>query len=159
MVLLLLLLLLLMVLMLSQQNGRLLELSLLQGGSRRLLILAAGSIVVAGCTASAVRRCLGRNQLGVVRGHRAVVVARLLGVVHEVAPGPVRAEPDAVERAAQLGFVLWMTLEVAQFLHPVRKLALVAVLALARLLERPAQLGFVSGRVDLLGERFRLGAL
>lgn len=40
-----------------------------------------------------------------------------------------------------------------------RKLALVAVLALARLFERSAQLGFVSRRIDLLRQRFRLRSL
>lgn len=103
--------------------------------------------------------CGGCRKLGVVRRHRAVVVAGLLGVVHKVAARAVRAEADAVERAAQLGLVLWMTLEVAQFLHAVRKLALVAVLALTGLLERSAQLGFVSRRIDLLRQRLRLRSL
>lgn len=101
----------------------------------------------------------GRGQLGVVRRHRAVVVAGFLGVVHKVAPRTVRAEAHAVERAAQLGLVLWMALKVAQLLHAVRKLALVAVLALTRLLERSAQLGFVSRRIDLLRQRLRLRSL
>lgn len=94
-----------------------------------------------------------------VRRHRAVVVPGLLGVVDKVAARSVRAEAHAVKGAAQLGLVLWVTLEVAQFLHAVRKLALVAVLALARLLERSAQLGFVSRRIDLLRQRFRLRSL
>lgn len=94
-----------------------------------------------------------------VRRHRAVMVPGLLGVVDKVAARSVRAEAHAVKGAAQLGLVLWVTLEVAQFLHAVRKLALVAVLALARLLERPAQLGFVSRRIDLLRQRFRLRSL
>lgn len=138
-----LLLLLLLLLMVLQQSRRLLELG--HGGRRSCcglgLTLATGG---------------GRGQLGVVRRHRAVVVAGFLGVVHKVAPRAVRAEAYAVERAAQLGLVLWMTLEVAQLLHAVRKLALVAVLALTRLLERSAQLGFVSRRIDLLRQRFRL---
>lgn len=94
-----------------------------------------------------------------VRRHRAVVVPGLLGVVDKVAARSVRAEAHAVKGAAQLGLVLWVTLEVAQFLHAVRKLALVAVLALARLLERSAQFGFVSRRIDLLRQRFRLRSL
>lgn len=94
-----------------------------------------------------------------VRRYRAVVVPGLLGVVDKVAARSVRAEAHAVKGAAQLGLVLWVTLEVAQFLHAVRKLALVAVLALARLLERSAQLGFVSRRIDLLRQRFRLRSL
>lgn len=94
-----------------------------------------------------------------VRRHRAVVVPGLLGVVDKVAARSVRAEAHAVKGAAQLGLVLWVTLKVAQFLHAVRKLALVAVLALARLLERSAQLGFVSRRIDLLRQRFRLRSL
>lgn len=94
-----------------------------------------------------------------VRRHRAVVVPGLLGVVDKVAARSVRAEAHAVKGAAQLGLVLWVTLEVAQFLHAVRKLTLVAVLALARFLERSAQLGFVSRRIDLLRQRFRLRSL
>lgn len=143
---LLLLLLLLLLLVLLEQRGRVLKLSDGgRGGSRSLRL---------GLTSGGSRR-----QLGMVRRHRAVVVPGLLGVVDKVAAGPVRAEANAVERAAQLGLVLWMTLEVAQFLHAVRKLALVAVLALARLLERSAQLGFVSRRIDLLRQRFRLRSL
>lgn len=140
------LLLLLLLLVLLKQRGRVLKLS--DGGrsscrSLRLALTTGG----------------GRSKLGVIRRYRAVVVPGLLGVVDKVATGPVRAEANAVERAAQFGLVLWMTLEVAQFLHAVRKLALVAVLALARFLERSAQLGFVSRRVDLLRQRFRLRSL
>lgn len=85
-----------------------------------------------------------------IGGYRAVVVPCLFGIVDKVAPGPVRAETDTVERTAQFGLVLWMTLEIAQFLHAVRELTLVAVLTLTRLLERSAQLGFVSRGIDLL---------
>lgn len=85
-----------------------------------------------------------------IGGYRAVVVPCLFGIVDKVAPGPVRTETDAVERTAQFGLVLWMTLEIAQFLHAVRELTLVAVLTLTRLLERSAQLGFVSRGIDLL---------
>lgn len=138
--------LLLLLLVLLEQGGRVLQLGHRGRCSccRLRLTLATGS---------------GRGQLGVVRRHRTVVVAGLLGVVHEVTARPVRAEAHAVERAAQLGLVLWMTLEVAQLLHAVRKLALVAVLALTGLLERSAQLGFVSRRIDLLRQRFRLRSL
>lgn len=78
------------------------------------------------------------------------MVPGLFRIVDKVAPGSVRTEPDTVERAAQLGLVLWMTLEVAQFLHAVRELALITVLTLTRFLEWSAQLGFVSRGIDLL---------
>lgn len=78
------------------------------------------------------------------------MVPCLFGIVDKVAPGSVRAEPDAVERAAQFGLVLWMALEIAQFLHAVRELTLVAVFTLTRFLERSAKLGFVSRGIDLL---------
>lgn len=94
--------------------------------------------------------------MSVVRGHRAIMVPCLFGIVDKVAPGSVWTESDAVERTAQLGLVLWMTLEIAQFLHAVRELALVAVLTLTRFLEWSAQLGFVSRGIDLLRQRFRL---
>lgn len=80
-----------------------------------------------------------------VGGHAAIVVARLLGVVHKVAPRTVRTEAHAVERAAQLRLVLRMALQVAQLVHSVRELALVTVLALTGLLVRSAQFGLVSG--------------
>lgn len=94
-----------------------------------------------------------------IGGHRAVVVPCLFGIVDKVAPGSVRAEPDAMERTAQFGLVLGMALEIAQFLHAVRELALVAILTLTGFLERSAQLGFVSRSIDLLRQRFRLRAL
>lgn len=147
--LLMLLLLLLLLVLLDQGCSGLLELSLLQmsdGSGRigRLLLLTLAIVRV--CR----RGSCGRSQLSMVRGHRTVVVPGLLGVVDKVAPGPVRAEADTVERTAQFGLVLWMTLEIAQFLHAVRELALVAVLTLTRFLERSAQLGFVSRGIDLL---------
>lgn len=106
--LLLLLVLMLLLLMLLKQYSGLLKLSLLQDGSSRsrscrigrLLTLAAG----VGCGRGS------RSKLGMVGGHRAVVVPGFFGIVDKVAPGPVGTEPDAVERTAQLGLVLWMTL-------------------------------------------------
>lgn len=142
--LLMLVLMLLLLLVLLEQHSCLLELSLLQGGScriGRLLTLAVGV-----CRSSSGIR----SKLGMVGGHRAVVVPCLFGIVDKVAPGSIGTEPDTVERTAQLGLVLWMTLEIAQFLHAVRELALVAVLTLTRFLEWSAQLGFVSRGIDLL---------
>lgn len=139
--LLLLLLLVLLVLVLLKQHSSLLELSLLQDGSSRSGGIGIGLLILA------VRVCCSsgsRSQLGMVGSHRAVVVPCLLGIVDEVTPRSVRAEPNAVERTAEFGLVLWMTLEIAQLLHAVRELALVAVLTLTRFLERSAQLGFVS---------------
>lgn len=158
-----LLLLLMVVVLLQQRSGRL-ELRhrngiqpcddvllLLLLGSSSLLVLTTdtvhdtGTVVIFRCRARSLLRGLGgvgdgsgRSQTGMIRGHVAVVVARLLGVVNEVAPGPVRAEADAVERAAQLRLVLRVALQIAQLLHAVRKLALVAVLALTCLLVRSA---------------------
>lgn len=148
MLLLLLVLMLLLLLVLLKQCSSLLELSLLQDDSSRsrscsigrLLTLAVGVGCSSGC----------RSQMSVVCGHRAIMVPCLFGIVDKVAPGSVWTETDAVERTAQLGLVLWMTLEIAQFLHAVRELALVAVLTLTRFLERSAQLGFVSRGIDLL---------
>lgn len=85
-----------------------------------------------------------------VGSYRTIVVPRLFGIVDKVAPGSIGTEPDTVERTAQLGLVLWMTLEIAQFLHAMRELTLVAVLTFTRFLERSAQLGFVSRGIDLL---------
>lgn len=147
-----LMLLLLLLLVLLEQCSCLLELSLLQDDSScsrrigRLLTLAVGV-----CCSSGYR-----SQMSMVRGHRTIMVPCLFGVVDKVAPGSVWTETDAVERTAQLGLVLWMTLEIAQFLHAVRELALVAVLTLTRFLEWSAQLGFVSRGIDLLRQRFRL---
>lgn len=88
--------------------------------------------------------------------HVAVVVARFLRIVHEVTAWPVRAETDAVERAAQFGLVLRVALQITQLLHAVRELTLVTVLALSRLLVRSAELGFVSRGIYLLWQRFGL---
>lgn len=83
---------------------------------------------------------------GVVVGRR---LPPLLGVVDEVAPGAVGAETDGVECAAQLRLVFGVAGQAPQFVHAVRELALVTVLARSALLERPAQLRLVAGRVDL----------
>lgn len=81
-----------------------------------------------------------------VGGNISIVGARLLGVVHKVTARTVRAKANTVECAAQFGLVLWMALQVAQLLNAVRKLALVAVLALASLLKGSAKLCLVSER-------------
>lgn len=151
--LLLLMLFLLLLVLLEQSGSGLLKLRLLQCGCsghciRRLLLL---TLAVGVCCC-----CGSRSQLSMIGGHRTVVVSGLFGIVDEVASGPIRAESNAVERTAQLGLVLWMALEIAQFLHAVRELALVAVLTLTRFLERSAQLGFVSRGIDLLRQRLRL---
>lgn len=82
--------------------------------------------------------------------------ARLLSVVDEVAPGPVRTEADRMEGAAEFSLVFRVPLQIAQLAHAVRELALVAILAGARLLVRPTQLGLVAGSV-LRGLRRRRG--
>lgn len=76
--------------------------------------------------------------------HGTIVIARLLGVVHEMAPRSVRTEAHAVEGAAQFGLVLGVALQIAQLVHAVRELAFLAVLALAGLLEGTAQFGLVA---------------
>lgn len=75
--------------------------------------------------------------------------AALLGVVDEVAAGPVGAEADGVEGAAQLRLVLGVAGQAAQLVDAVRELALVPVLTGAVLLEGAAQLRLVAARVDL----------
>lgn len=81
-----------------------------------------------------------------MRAHFLIVDPRLLDVVDEMAARPVRAEPDRVEGAAQLGLVFRMAGKIAQLAVAVSELTLVAVFTGAALLERPAQLGFVAGR-------------
>lgn len=65
-----------------------------------------------------------------------VVVARLFGVVNEMATRAVRTEADTVECTTEFGFILGMTLQVAQFMHSVGKLAFLAVFAFAGFLKR-----------------------
>lgn len=86
---------------------------------------------------------LRRSQL---RAHLLIVDPRFLEVVNEMATGPVRAETDRVEGAAQLGFVFRVAGKIAQFVVTVRELTFVAVFAGAALLERPAELGFIARR-------------
>lgn len=155
---LLLLLLLVLLMLLEQRRSRLLKLSLLQGsrsGHRNIgrLLMTLTVVGISGSSSGS------RSSLGsMIGGHRTVMVPGLFRIVHKVASRSVRTEPDTVERAAQLGLVLWMTLKVAQFLHAVRKLALVTILTLTRFFERSAQLGFISRGIDLLRQRFRLRA-
>lgn len=66
----------------------------------------------------------------------------------EVAARAVGAEADGVVGSAPLRLVLGVAGEVSQFMHAVRKLALVAIFAMSTLLERPAQLRLVARRVD-----------
>lgn len=84
---------------------------------------------------------LRRAQLG---AHFLVVYARLFEIVNEVATRTVRAKADRVEGAAQLGLVLGMACEVAQFPVAVCKLALVAIFARAILFVWPAKFGFIA---------------
>lgn len=77
-------------------------------------------------------------------GRGRLAASRLLGVVHEVAARAVRAEPHGVERAAQLGLVLGVALQVPELADAVSELALVAVLAHAGFLEGPAEFGLVA---------------
>lgn len=156
--LLLLLLLLVLLMLLEQRRSGLLKLSLLQGGrsSHRNIGRLLMTLTVVGISGSSSGSCSSLGSM--IGGHRTVMIPGLFGIVDKVAPRSVRTEPDTVERAAQLGLVLWMTLKIAQFLHAVRKLALVTILTLTRFLERPTQLGFISRGIDLLRQRFRLRA-
>lgn len=77
------------------------------------------------------------------RGGRGRGAASLLGVVNEVAPRTIRAEADGVEGAAQLSFVLGVSVQCSQLSAAVGKLALVAVFTEAVLLKGPAQLCLV----------------
>lgn len=96
-------------------------------------------------------RAVGRQVPGPGQG------AALLGVVDEVAAGPIGAEADGVESAAQLRLVLGVAGEAPELVDAVGELALVAVLTSAILLEGPAQLRLVAARVDLATPRLLLG--
>lgn len=76
-----------------------------------------------------------------------LVVAAAAGqIVQEMAARSVRAQADAVECATVFGLVLGMTLNGAQLIFAVRKLALFAVFAFAGLLEWAAQFRLVAAR-------------
>ena len=81
----------------------------------------------------------------------------LLGVVDEVAAGPVGAEADGVEGAAQLRLVLGVAGQASELVDAVGELALVAVLTGSVLLEGAAQLRLVAAGVDLAASRLLLG--
>lgn len=74
----------------------------------------------------------------------AIVIACLFGVVHKVATRSVRAESDAVESAAQFGLVLGMPLQIAELVHSMSELALLAVFAFAGLFEGSTQFRLVT---------------
>lgn len=83
--------------------------------------------------------------------------AALLGVVDEVAAGPIWAEADGVEGAAQLRLVLGVAGQASELVDAMRELALVPVLTGAVLLEGAAQLGLVAAGVDLAAPWLLLG--
>lgn len=64
-----------------------------------------------------------------------------------------------MEGAAELCFVFRVTLEVAEFAHTVRKLALVTIFADAGFLERAAELGLVAAGGRRRGRGLAGGAL
>lgn len=91
------------------------------------------------------RQLLDRARaLLLLRGHGCG--AELVQGVDEVAARAVRAEADRVVGAAQVGLVLRVPIDVAQFVVTVGELTLLAVLAAAVLLVGSAQLGLVAGR-------------
>ena len=78
---------------------------------------------------------------------------RLLRVVDEVAARSVRTEASGVKGATEFRLVLGVSRQIAQLVHAVRELTLVAVLAAAALLKRPAQLRLVAAGVGLVRTR------
>lgn len=82
-------------------------------------------------------------------GASAAGIARLLRIVDEMAPRPVRAKSDRVESAAQLRLVLGVPDEGAELVESVGELALVPVLARPVLLKGPAQFRLIPTRVAL----------
>ena len=83
--------------------------------------------------------------------------AALLGIVDEVAAGPIRAEADGVEGAAQLCLVLGVAGQASELMDAVCELALVPVLTGAILLEGAAQLRLVAAGIDLAASGLLLG--
>lgn len=83
--------------------------------------------------------------------------AALLGVVNEVAAGPVRAKADGVEGAAKLRLVLGVAGQAAELVDAVRELALVPVLTGTVFFEGAAELRLVAAGVDLAAPRLLLG--
>lgn len=81
----------------------------------------------------------------------------LLGVVDEVASGPVGAEADGVEGATELRLVLGVTGEAPQLVDAMCELTLVPVLTGPVLFEGATQLRLVAARVDLAAARLLLG--
>lgn len=71
----------------------------------------------------------------------------------------VGTEAGRVEGSAEFGLVLGMTRQIAQLVHPVRELTLVAVLAAATLFKRPAQLRLVATGVGLIPPASLFGRL
>ena len=83
-----------------------------------------------------------------------LALPRLIDVVDEVAPHPVRTEPPGVVRPAQLRLVLGMPRQAPQVAFAVSKLALVPVLAEPVFLEWSAELRLVPhGAVHVGGGR------
>lgn len=73
----------------------------------------------------------------------------LLSIVDEVTAGPIRAEANGVESAAELRLVLRMAGQAPQLMDAMSKLAFVTVFAGSVLLKRAAQLCLVAAGVDL----------
>lgn len=64
--------------------------------------------------------------------------------INKHSPRSIRTEADAVKCAAQLGFVLRVTLQIAQLVNAMCELALVSVFALASFLEGTTQFRLVA---------------
>jgi len=118
-------------------------------GHVRLLLLfgeVPGVVVVRAGRPSVHRQLLDRPRHLLLR-HPLRTLLHLLKGVDEMASRSIGTETHAVVSPAQVCLVLGMAVDVADLVHAVRELALVAVLACAVLLERSAHLSLVARRL------------
>ena len=119
-----------------------------RAGHVRLLLLGeVPRVVVVGAGRPSVHRQLLDRTGHLLLGHPLGTLLHLLKGVDEVASRSIGTETHAVVSPAQVCLVLGMAVDVADLVHAVGELALVAVLACAVLLERSAHLGLVPRRL------------
>lgn len=70
----------------------------------------------------------------------------LVRIVHKVTTWPIGTKANTVKSATIFGFILGMTLQIAQLVITMGKLTLFTVFTLASLLVRTTQLRLVAGR-------------
>jgi len=119
-----------------------------RAGHVRLLLLGeVPCVVVIGAGRPSVHRQLLDRPSHLLLGHPLGTLLHLLKGVDEVASRSIGTETHAVVSPAQVCLVLGMAVDVADLVHAVGELALVAILACAVLLERSAHLSLVSRRL------------